>query len=207
MTKKIGIENTSGVLTRQIDVDDTSSTVKVYDNADTEIMDIEAHASRHASGGADALPTDAIATAMVQDAAITSAKVASKSRYRLTSATTGVTIGVAGSPTTIVSQPITSGWNNLLPLLVKATPAGLGTSETATFHVVAKTVGGSTLTLASKTTAAGSTATETFTIADYDFTLITDTDSVTEIDLTAESSATSTTATATGSISAMENYV
>ena len=206
-TKKIRIRDSSDNLQRQLDVDDTTTHVFIYDSTDTEVMDIESHASRHADGGADPLPSNSIATAMIEDAAVTSAKVAAKSEYRNAAVTTGVAIGVSGSPATIVSLTITSGYNNLLPLTVKATPSGLGTSETATFHVVAKTAGGSTLTLASKTTAAGSTATETFTIADYDFTLITDADRVTEIDLTAESSATSTSATATGTATGMENYV
>ena len=148
-----------------------------------------------------------IITDDIKDSNVTTAKIAEKSRYRLVSVTTGVAIGVSGSPTTIASLSITSGYNNLLPLLVKATPSGLGTSETATFHVVATLDDGSTVTLASKTTAAGSTSTETFVITDFDFSLISDTRRITKIDLTAESSATSTSATATGSISSMENYV
>lgn len=207
MAKKLGIEDSNGVLQRQIDVDDTTKTVKIYDNTDAEIMDIEAHGSRHADGGADPLPANAIATDMIQDGAVTSAKVAAKSQYRNVAVTTGVAIGASGSPATIATLTITSGYNNLVPLTIKATPSGLGTSETATFHVVATLDDGSTVTLASKTTAAGSTATETFTIADYDFTLVGDTRRITEIAVTAESSATSTSATATATISATEVYV
>jgi len=60
MAKKLGFEDSNGVLQKQIDVDDTTKTVKIYDSADTEVMDIEAHASRHAYGGADALAADAL---------------------------------------------------------------------------------------------------------------------------------------------------
>jgi len=55
MVKKLGFEDSNGVLQRQTDIDDSTKTVKIYDGSDTEIMDIEAHASRHASGGADAI--------------------------------------------------------------------------------------------------------------------------------------------------------
>jgi len=60
MPKKLQFEDSAGVLRKQIDVDDTTGTVKVYDSADAEVMDVEAHASRHAYGGADALAADAL---------------------------------------------------------------------------------------------------------------------------------------------------
>ena len=207
MAKKLGIEDSNGVLQRQIDVDDTTKTVKIYDNSDNEVMDIEAHASRHADSGADPLPDNAIATAMIQDGAVTSAKVADKSQYRNASIDTSVAIGASGSPATVVSLDITTGYSNLMPLTVTATPSGLGSTETATFHVVATLDDNTTVTLASKTTAAGSTATETFTVSDYDFTVVSDGKRIVKIELTAESSSTSTTATATGNITALENYI
>jgi len=56
MAKKLEFEDSDGVLQRKIDVDDTTKTLKVYDSADTEVMDIEAHASRHDIGGDDEIP-------------------------------------------------------------------------------------------------------------------------------------------------------
>lgn len=217
MAKKIRLPTSNGVLTRQVDVDDTSSHITIYDPDDNTIMDIEAHAARHADGAADPLPDASISTSMLQDASVTNAKlaaaavssdkVAAYSQYHSAAVTTGVTIGKAGSPITIVSLSLDTGYNNLVPLTIKATPAGLGTSETATFAVVATLDDGTTATLASKTTAAGSTATETLTISDLDFSVIPDGKRITGLEVTAESSATSTTATATGSITALENYV
>ena len=217
MAKKIRIQNSNGVLERQIDVDDTTSHIFIYDGNDNEIMDAEAHASRHADGGADALPANSISNSMIQDSAVTttkiadgnvtSPKVAAYSQYHTANVTTGVTIGAKGSPATIVSLTLDTDYNNLIPLTIKGTPSGLGTAETATFAVVATLDDGTTVTLGSKTTAAGSTATETFTIADLDFSGIADDKKITKLELTAESSASSTTATATGSITALENYV
>jgi len=60
MAKKFGIEDSNGVLKRQIDVDDTTGELKIYDNTDTEIMSLESHASRHAFGGADAMPSGSL---------------------------------------------------------------------------------------------------------------------------------------------------
>jgi len=53
MAKKLGFEDSDGVLQRQLDVDDTTKTLKVYASDDSEVMDIEKHASRHVSGGDD----------------------------------------------------------------------------------------------------------------------------------------------------------
>jgi hypothetical protein len=128
------------------------------------------------------------------------------SKYRYASEPTGVTIGIAGSPATIVSLAVTNAdFMNLMPLKVTATPSGLGSAEAATFDVDAVLDDGSVVTLATITTAAASTATETFLITDFDFSLIPDGRRITELRLTAESSATSTTATATGDISAIEH--
>jgi len=53
MAKKLEFEDSNGVVQRKIDIDDTSKEVTIYDNAETEIMSIEKHASRHKSGGDD----------------------------------------------------------------------------------------------------------------------------------------------------------
>lgn len=60
MAKKLGFENSNGVLKRQIDVDDNTGTIKIYDDTDAEIMDIENHGSRHAYGGTDAIPNESL---------------------------------------------------------------------------------------------------------------------------------------------------
>ena len=55
MAKKFGIENNNGVLKRQIDVDDTTGRLVIYDETDAAVIDVESHQARHVSGGADAL--------------------------------------------------------------------------------------------------------------------------------------------------------
>jgi len=57
MAKKLQFENSNGLLKRQIDVDDSTGTMKIYDESDIEVMDIESHASRHDIGGADEIPS------------------------------------------------------------------------------------------------------------------------------------------------------
>ena len=151
----------------------------------TGVMDVEPHGSRHNRGGSDAISWSSV------------------SKYRLASAT-GVSIGVSGSPATIAELTVNTNFYNLIPLTIKATPSGLGTGETATISVIAVLDDASTQTLASKTTAAGSTSTETFTPSDYDMTLISDGKQIRTIRVTAESSATSTSATMDASIAAME---
>jgi hypothetical protein len=49
----INLYDSDGVKQRRIAVDDTTKRVEIRDAADTDIMDIEQHASRHISGGAD----------------------------------------------------------------------------------------------------------------------------------------------------------
>jgi len=60
MARKLGFEDSDGVLQRQVDVDDTTKRLKVYDGTDSEVMDIESHASRHAYGGDDAIADNAL---------------------------------------------------------------------------------------------------------------------------------------------------
>lgn len=152
----------------------------------TKLTDrVNSHGSRHNRGGVDSIDYSLL------------------SRYRATSAT-GVAIGVAGTPATIVELTVAANYYNLLPLTVKATPSGLGTAETATIHVIAVLDDGTTAEIATRTTAAGSTATETITQADMDFTAIADGRQVRTVRITAESSATATTATMDATVSALE---
>jgi len=58
--KKLQFEDSGGVLQRQVDVDDATKRLKIYASDDTEIMDIEAHASRHGYGKEDAIPDNAL---------------------------------------------------------------------------------------------------------------------------------------------------
>jgi len=53
MSTKIGLYDSDEVKQRIIAVDDTSKRVEIRDGSDTDIMDIEAHASRHVNGGDD----------------------------------------------------------------------------------------------------------------------------------------------------------
>ena len=138
------------------------------------------------------------------DASTSRAKLTDISKYKNSGASGAVDIGVSGSPATIQSLSPDAGFTNLLPLTVKGTPSGLGTAESATFHVIATLDDGTTAEIATRTTAAGSTATEVITQADYDFTGIGDGRRITKIDVTAESSATATSATADVTITAVE---
>jgi len=114
------------------------------------------------------------------------------------------TIGVSGSPATIAELSVATGYHLLLPLHVSATPSGLGTAESATINVVAVLDDESTVTLATRTTAAGSTSTETFTIDSFDFSAVPDNKRITTIRVTAESSATATSATLSVTIVALQ---
>jgi len=53
MGTKLGLYDSDEVKQRIIAVDDTSKRVEIRDGSDTDIMDIEAHASRHVNGGDD----------------------------------------------------------------------------------------------------------------------------------------------------------
>jgi len=122
----------------------------------------------------------------------------------VTNSASGVDIGASGSPATIVELSVETNYYNLLPLTVTATPSGLGTSETATIHVIAVLDDDSTVEIATRTTAAGSSSTETITIGDMDFTGISSGRQIRTIRVTAESSATSTSATLDATVAALE---
>jgi len=55
MVGEINLYDSDGVKQRKIAVDDTSKRVEIRDASGNDIMDIEAHASRHVSGGDDAI--------------------------------------------------------------------------------------------------------------------------------------------------------
>jgi len=55
MAGEINLFDSDGVKQRKIVVDDTTKRVEIRDATDTDIMDIESHASRHAYGGDDAI--------------------------------------------------------------------------------------------------------------------------------------------------------
>ena len=107
----------------------------------------------------------------------------------------GVAIGVSGSPATILDYVLSDDRWNILPLLIHATPSGLGDTETATIHILAIDQYGTSYEIATRTTAAGSTATETFVFTDFDLSLVGDDKRIVEIQITAESSDSSTSAT------------
>jgi len=66
MAGEINLYDSDGVKQRKIAVDDTSKRVEIRDATGTDIMDIEAHASRHAYGGDDALAADALRYQQIQ---------------------------------------------------------------------------------------------------------------------------------------------
>ena len=166
-------------------------------------IELSSHASRHDIGGADEIPGLASHGSRHNRGGADAIDWASVSKYRKASAT-GVSIGVSGSPATIVELSVEANFYNLLPLTIKATPSGLGTSETATIHVIAVLDDGSEVEIATRTTAAGSSATETITQNDMDFSGIGDGRQIRTIRVTAESSATSTSATMDAEVSALE---
>ncbi len=49
---------------------------RVLDETGADVMDLESHASRHASGGADPIPDGGIATSQLADGAVTEVKIA-----------------------------------------------------------------------------------------------------------------------------------
>ncbi len=76
MAGVVNLYDSDGVKQRQIGVDDTTKRVEIRDSEGKDIMDIEAHASRHADGGDDPLPDGSISTSMIKDNAITTEKIA-----------------------------------------------------------------------------------------------------------------------------------
>jgi len=60
MAGEINLYDSDGVKQRKIAVDDTTKRVEIRDATDTDIMDIESHASRHAYGGDDAISDNAL---------------------------------------------------------------------------------------------------------------------------------------------------
>ena len=86
-SKKIRIRDSSDNLQRQIDVDDTSKNTAIYDSSDTKIMEVEAHASRHEYGGADAIATDGLHFTQIDK-----------------SLGTETSVSIAGSSTSVISK-------------------------------------------------------------------------------------------------------
>ena len=86
-SKKIRIRDSSDNLQRQVDVDDTTTHVFIYDSSDTEVMDIEAHEARHEYGGADAIATDGLHFTQIDKALGTE-----------------TTVSVAASSTSVISK-------------------------------------------------------------------------------------------------------
>jgi len=140
----------------------------------------------------------------IMDASVPRGKLQDISKYVKASQTTATTIGVSGSPVTLITLEPEAGFTDLIPLTAKVTVSGLGTAESATAHLVATLDDGSTVTLASKTSGTGGTQTITITQADMDFTVISSGRRITKLEVTVESSATSTSATATGDLVALE---
>jgi len=65
MAGEINLYDSDGVKQRKIAVDDTTKRVEIRDATGTDIMDIEAHASRHGYGGDDAIPDNALRFAQI----------------------------------------------------------------------------------------------------------------------------------------------
>lgn len=61
----IWLKDSLGNKQRGLKVDDTTKRMKIVDPTGADIMDLEAHASRHAAGGADPLPDNSIVDSMI----------------------------------------------------------------------------------------------------------------------------------------------
>ena len=150
--------------------------------SDASGVSLASHASRHNRGGADAIDWSSISKWLNKSA-------------------TGVAIGVAGSPASILRVDVEANYYNLLLKMIKLTPSGLATGESVTYHIIFYFSDGTNAEVVTKT---GVTATITLTDADIDWSKIPDGVRVTAIEVTAESSATSTTATSDATIVALE---
>ena len=159
--------------------------LQTIDNNGNEVtingVKITSHGSRHNRGGPDPIDWSSV------------------SRYR--NASGSGTIGVKGSPATILELSVSTNYYNLLPLLVSYSISGLGTGETFTLTITAVLDDGSEVTLYS---ASGLNAGGKVTIADLDFTQVGDTKQIRSIRVKAESSATSTSATLSATVVALE---
>lgn len=159
-----------------IDIKHNGTDLLVQDSAGNEVtingVKITAHASRHNRGGADAIDWSSI------------------SKYKKVSGAGG-TVGVSGSPATFTVMTLDTNYYNLLPLVIKIGPTGLGTGESLSLSVVLKDASGTSYTVWSAT---GVTTAQTVTISDINFDALNDGIRIVEIDVTAESSATSTSA-------------
>jgi len=65
MAGEINLYDSDGVKQRKIAVDDTTKRVEIRTADDVDIMDIEAHASRHGYGKEDAIPDNALRFAQI----------------------------------------------------------------------------------------------------------------------------------------------
>ena len=149
--------------------------------AEDEIPDLASHASRHDRGGADPLDWAAL------------------SHFRKASGSG--TIGVSGSPATIVELVVEANYYNLIPLEVDYDISGLATGETFTLHVTAVLDDGSEVTLANPS---GLSAGGTLRAGDFDWSAIGDGRRVERIRVKFESSATSTSATGSATVVALQ---
>lgn len=120
-------------------------------------------------------------------------------KYKVGSAT-GVTIGVSGSPASILKVGATVD-HNLDFRKATVTPSGLGTGESVTYHVIFYF---SDSTSKELTTKSGVTTATDILFTDIDWNSIPDGVKVTDIEITAESSASSTSATSDATISGLE---
>lgn len=115
MAKKLGFEDSNGVLQKQVDVDDTSKTLKIYDSTDAEVMDIEAHASRHAYGGNDEIPAEGLRFSQLAKAFGTESTVSlnAGSKYTIPK---GVYLVSLGANTSVEYSPNGgTTWRTLIP--------------------------------------------------------------------------------------------
>ena len=156
---------------------------RVLDDTGADVMDLESHASRHASGGADPIPDGgiatsqladgavtevkiadgAVATAKIADGAVTEAKVAEGAVTRAKTNILGYQIVKTASPTPGTggsygsAVDITPATNKtIVPLFIKTTTGGTyATGETVTIRITVTFSDGTTASVTKDHTATG----------------------------------------------------
>jgi len=177
----IAKDTASGGVERRYASKDGSA--RVLDETGADVMDLESHASRHASGGADPIPDGgiatsqladgavtevkiadgAVATAKIADGAVTEAKVADGAITRAKTNILGYQIVKTASPTPGTggsygtAVDITPATNKtIVPLFIKTTTGGTyATGETITIRITVTFSDGTTASVTKDHTATG----------------------------------------------------
>jgi len=116
MVGEINLYDSNGVKQRKIAVDDTTKRVEIRDATGADIMDIEAHASRHAYGEADAIPNEGLRFAQL-DKVFGSESVVTVTAGETYTVPKGVYLVSLGANTSVEYSPDGgTTWRTLIPV-------------------------------------------------------------------------------------------